>query len=241
MARSFGAAAEAYQAGRPSYPAEAVGWMLEPVGTSPRVADVGAGTGKLTRVVRDLGADVVAVDPDPGMLAALSAELPDVRTFEGTAEHLPFDAGALDAVVLGQAWHWVEPVAGSAEIGRVVRAGGVLGLIWNIRDTDVDWVRRLGEIMHLSNAEIMIDEGGPVVANPFAVVEKRVWRWARPMTRAQLFALARSRSYLITAAPEELTRIEGGLGELFDEIGAVGEQVVDLPYVTSAFRAVRAS
>ncbi|WP_336646001.1 class I SAM-dependent methyltransferase [Microbacterium sp. USHLN186] len=161
-ATSFGAEAENYEAARPDYPFEAVAWMLErlPEGAR-RLADVGAGTGKLTRVVVSAGnAEVVAVDPDAAMLAELREQVPSVPTFLGTAESLPLPDAAVDAVVLGQAWHWVDPVAASAEIGRVVRPGGTLGLIWNVRDSHVDWVRRLTEIMHASAAEQMLDALG---------------------------------------------------------------------------------
>src|SRR6218665_193187 len=154
MATSFGAEAGHYEAGRPEYPFEAVAWMLEPMPAgSRRIVDVGAGTGKLTRVLAAApDAEIVAVDPDASMLAALRKAVPGVPTFSGTAESLPLPDAGVDAVVLGQAWHWVDPVAASAEIGRVTRSGGVLGLIWNLRDERADWVRRLTEIMHGSNA-----------------------------------------------------------------------------------------
>lgn len=241
MAVSFGAAAAEYRAGRPEYPAEAVRWLIERVDPATgRIADVGAGTGKLTRAVIAAGASaVVAVDPDPVMLAALREELPDVPTMEGTAENLPFDDASLDAVILGQAWHWVEPVTGSLEVGRVVRAGGTLGLIWNIRDTSVEWVNRLTEIMHRSNAEILIDEGGPVVSDPFGELEQSSWSWTRAMTRDDLFSMARSRSYMITADVEERAAVEQRLHELFDELGVVDDATIDMPYVTTAFRARR--
>ncbi|QAY60957.1 class I SAM-dependent methyltransferase [Microbacterium protaetiae] len=242
MSRSFGGAADVYETGRPQYPAEAVEWMLQPVRGADglvRVADVGAGTGKLTRALVDAGAQVVAADPDAAMLAALRGGLPGVTTYVGTGESLPLPDAAFDAVVFGQAWHWVDPVAASAEVGRVLRHGGVLGLVWNIRDTDVPWVVELGEIMHGSNAEIMMAEGGPEVSAPFDGLESRSWRWARPMTREQLFDMAHSRSYVITAEPTERERIDRELGALFDRIGAVGDAPVDLPYVTTAFRALR--
>ena len=180
MATSFGAAAGAYDEGRPDYPAEAVAWLLEPAGPRPRVADIGAGTGKLTKVVATLGADVIAVDPDAAMLARLRDVLPGVQTLIGAAETLILPDESLDAAVLGQAWHWVDPVAGSAEIGRVLRPGGVLGLIWNIRDESVPWVARLTAIMKGSHAEQLLAGDGPVVASPFGPLETRTWRWQRP-------------------------------------------------------------
>jgi SAM-dependent methyltransferase len=242
MSTSFGSDAGTYEAGRPGYPAEPVAWMLEPVrdeGRALRVADVGAGTGKLTRVVSELGAEVVAIDPDPAMLAELRTHVHGVPTFAGSAERMPLPDASVDALLFGQAWHWVDVPEASAEAGRVLRSGGVLGLVWNIRDESVPWVRRLTEIMHGSHAEEMMASGDPPVDQPFEEVEGRLWRWSRRMTREALFAMARSRSYIITADPEDRARIEGALGGLFDEIGAVGAASVDLPYVTRAYRALR--
>lgn len=242
MSRSFGAAAHVYEAGRPDYPAEAVAWMLEPVWRGddpPRVADVGAGTGKLTRVVAGLGADTVAVEPDEAMIAALREAVPGVPALVGAAERMPLPDGSVDAVVLGQAWHWVDVAAASREVGRVIRPGGVLGLVWNFRDSDVPWVARMTDIMHGSAAEILLASGRVPLDAPFEAVAHREWRWSRPMTRATLFDMARSRSYVITAEPAERARIEDELAALFDEVGAVGETAVELPYVTQAYRAVR--
>ncbi len=239
---SFGAAADHYEAARPDYPFEAVAWMLEklPHG-SRRIADVGAGTGKLTRVLVEApDAEVVAIDPDAAMLAKLRETVPGVPTFVGTAEALPLPDASVDAIVLGQAWHWVDAAAASAEIGRALRAGGTLGLIWNTRDNRVDWVRRLTEIMHSSAAEELLDQAGPVVTEPFGALEAERWEWGRPMTREQLHTMADSRSHLIAADKGTRAEIHAGMDALFDELGVHGEGTIDVPYVTRAFRARRA-
>jgi SAM-dependent methyltransferase len=242
-ATSFGAEAANYEAGRPEYPFDAVAWMLERMSAaSRRIVDVGAGTGKLTRVlVHAPGAEVVAVDPDAAMLVSLRQSVPGVPTFQGSAERMPLPDASVDAAVLGQAWHWVEPIAASEELGRVMRPGGVLGLIWNIRDERVDWVRRLTDIMHSSPAENMVNGSGvdgPRIAMPFGQVETQRWEWTRPMTRTQLHQMALSRSYLITAPPAERAEIVEGMDALFDELGLT-DGTIDLPYVTHVFRAVR--
>ncbi|MGP3536228.1 class I SAM-dependent methyltransferase [Microbacterium sp. RD1] len=239
---SFGAAASTYEAGRPDYPVAAVEWMLAPARLGDhalRVADVGAGTGKLTRVVRDLGAQVVAIDPDAAMLRTLRENVVGVPTYRGTAEAVPLPDAGMDAVVFGQAWHWVKIEAACAEAGRVLRPGGVLALVWNIRDDREDWVARLTAVMHGSHAEEMLAGDGPAVAPPFAGLEAATWAWSRPMTRDDLFALARSRSYVLRAEPAERARIERDLASLCDDIGAVAGAVVPLPYVTHAFRSIR--
>ncbi|WP_309127908.1 class I SAM-dependent methyltransferase [Microbacterium sp.] len=241
-ATSFGAQASAYDAGRPEYPVEAVEWMLArlPIGAR-RIADVGAGTGKLTRAVLATGLDeIVAVDPDARMLAALAGTTSAVPTVVGTAESLPLEDGSVDAVVMGQAWHWVDPVAASTEIGRVVRPAGTLGLIWNIRDEREEWVRALTGIMHSSPAENMVNgPTGPGIREPFDDVERRSWQWARPMSRAQLHTMVFSRSYLITAPERERIQIARDMDALFDELALDDAGTIDLPYVTTAYRATR--
>jgi len=240
---SFGQAASAYESGRPGYPSEAVAWLLGPVrepGRALRVADVGAGTGKLTRAVVELGADVVAVDPDADMLATLRENARGVPTFIGTAENLPLPDSGLDAVVMGQAWHWVDVEPASLETARVLRSGGVLGLVWNIRDDRVDWVRRLTEAMGGSNAEVLLATTGPRVAEPYDALEHREWSWERRITLPQLRDLVVSRSDIITASPERRAAIDAAVDGVVASVpGLADGGSVGLPYVTHAFRARR--
>lgn len=239
MASSFGSAATDYEAGRPTYPAAAVDWLLAPAGVRPRVADVGAGTGKLTAALRRAGADVIAVEPDPAMLETLRGALPGIETLIGRAERMALPDESVDAAVFGQAWHWVDVDAASAEVGRILKPGDVLGLVWNIRDESTPWVARLGAIMKGSHAEELLAGEGPAVSGPFGALETKSWRWDRQVGRDALQAMVRSRSYVITAAPEERARIEREVASLLDEIGAVGDAFVSLPYVTHGFRAVK--
>jgi SAM-dependent methyltransferase len=242
MSRAFGSAAATYEAGRPRYPSDAVAWMLEPArraGHVLRVADVGAGTGKLTRALVELGAETVAVDPDAAMLENLRANVAGVPTFVGTAEQLPLSDASVDAVVLGQAWHWVDPDVASREVARVLRPGGVIGLVWNIRDERVEWVRRLTEVMRGSNAEELIAGGGPRVATPFGDLEQCTWDWSRPMTLDALADMMRSRSYIITASADERARIEAAFAALFADRAELRDGgSIPLPYRTHAYRAV---
>ncbi|QII03996.1 class I SAM-dependent methyltransferase [Rhodococcoides fascians A25f] len=239
---SFGAVADVYESARPEYPSDAVAWLLEPAfasGRTPLVADVGAGTGKLTRSIVAAGCDAIAVDPDPAMLDALRIAVPRVPTLVGTAESLPIDDESLDGVLLGQAWHWVDPVAASREIGRVLCPGGVLGLIWNIRDESQAWVRRLNSVVSRGGAMAMFDDGPPPIAEPFDDLEERRWAWSRTVNRSLLTDLVRSRSFYITATADERSSIDQNLAALFDELGLHGSTTIELPYVTRAFRAMR--
>ena len=147
---SFGAAAAAYAEHRPGYAEAAVRWALEPVGdpqpAGVRVADVGAGTGKLTATLVGLGAEVTVVEPDPQMLAELRQTMPAVRSVPGSAEAIPLPDASLDAVLAGQAMHWFDMDRALPEIARVLRPGGVLAGLWNVDDDRVGWVAGLAEI-----------------------------------------------------------------------------------------------
>ncbi|MBI3690304.1 MAG: class I SAM-dependent methyltransferase, partial [Mycolicibacterium aromaticivorans] len=135
---SFGSEAAAYERGRPSYPPEAIDWLLPPGARD--VLDLGAGTGKLTTRLVERGLDVVAVDPLAEMLELLSSALPDTPALLGTAEQIPLPDNSVDAVLVAQAWHWFDPEQAVAEVARVLRPGGRLGLVWNARDERMGWV-----------------------------------------------------------------------------------------------------
>jgi SAM-dependent methyltransferase len=138
-----------YEAARPSYPPDAVAWFVDNlrIGPGRRVVDLAAGTGKLTRLLAPAGADLFAIEPVAGMRATFRTVQPEIPIAAATAEALPLRDGALDAMVVAQAWHWFDHERASAEAARVIRAGGRLGLVWNARDRSVDWVDALWTIM----------------------------------------------------------------------------------------------
>src|SRR5690242_20185242 len=128
-ARSFDRNPEAHEATRPSYPEEILD--LVPVPPGATVLDLGAGTGKLTRVRARRYAHVVAVEPLDGMRAILERVLPEVQSLRGRAEEIALADASVDAVFAGQAFHWFANTAAVAEIARVLRPGGVLALVAN--------------------------------------------------------------------------------------------------------------
>jgi SAM-dependent methyltransferase len=154
-ARGFAQATEAYEEGRPTYPAGAAEHLERELHLRRGrvVLDLAAGTGKLTAVLVGTQASVVAVEPVKEMRAVLERVLPGVTAYPGTAEAIPLEAESVDAVTIGQAFHWFRGDEALAEIHRVLRPGGSLGLVWNVRDADVPWVARLTEIIELHRGD----------------------------------------------------------------------------------------
>ena len=149
-AASFGALAADHTRHRPGYPVEAIEWA---VGDRDRVLDLAAGTGKLTEGLLELGLEVTAVEPDPEMRAEFTRLFPDVPALDGTAEDIPLRDASVDAVLVGQAYHWFDPALALPEIVRVLRPGGVLAALWNHDDSSVPWVAGLEELTHTSVSE----------------------------------------------------------------------------------------
>jgi SAM-dependent methyltransferase len=136
--RGFGSAAEVYEESRPGYPAEAIQWLVERLELRPgrTIDDLGAGTGKLTRLLTPTGATVIAVEPVDEMRDALRRTAPGAEAHAGTAERTGLPGASADAVTVAQAFHWFDGRAALAEIHRVLRPGGRLALVWNVRDLD---------------------------------------------------------------------------------------------------------
>ena len=238
-ASSFGSVAETYDRYRPSPPLSAVDWILRsPCGTA---ADLGAGTGALTRQLARRAGQVIALEPDARMLEVLKRRSPRVFAVRCRAEELPVRAGALDATLVSSAWHWMEPDRTVAELGRVLRPGGVLGVIWNGADRSVEWVAALLGTRDPSPGDRR-DRGSRhrfelPPHSPFAELDSCVIDWSKPMSRDELVGLAGTYSSMITMAPDErereLDRIRQVTGTVVDG------DMVEMPMRCRCWRTVR--
>lgn len=139
----FGQEAQEYHRWRPSYPPEAVDWVV-PTGARD-VLDLGAGTGKLTALLARPCLQVQAAEPDLRMLAVLRRHLPNVKAHHAPAERLPIADDSLDAVLVADAWHWFPHAQAIAEVRRVLRAGGRLALIWNTPQLATGWTSQVAQ------------------------------------------------------------------------------------------------
>lgn len=148
-ARGFDLAADAYQRARPTYPAATLSRLRTGLGLEPGrvVADVGAGTGKLTRALVVSGADVVAIEPSPGMREVLRRELPSVPVLAAGAESVPLPDACLDGIAVAQAMHWFDAPRALTEFARLLRPAGRLAVVFNRRDLDDPLQRELDELL----------------------------------------------------------------------------------------------
>jgi ubiquinone/menaquinone biosynthesis C-methylase UbiE len=232
-AHSFGGVAEAYERGRPTYPADAVRWML---GDQPQVVlELGAGTGKLTRVIAELGHDVHATDPDEAMLQVLERVAPGIRTARASAEDIPLADGSVDVVIAGQAFHWFDLDTALPEIARVLRPGGRICLVWNSRNEKIPWVRRLGSI--IGTQEQLRDPAQALIFSElFGFVESRDFSHWQTIDRKSIQDLVLSRSNVAVLDEEARAAKLAEVLAFYDEFGR-GMDGMQLPYDTHCYQA----
>jgi SAM-dependent methyltransferase len=235
QARSFGTAADGYDTHRPTYAADAVVWAL---GERPlRVADIGAGTGILGRLLQRLGHEVIAVEPDDLMRARLAKVSPGITALTGTAEEIPLPDRSVDAVVAGQAYHWFDTTRAHPEIARVLRPGGAFAALWNDCDLSAPWTVQFTEIIDGAGATVRArprsdfgEHFGPVARAEF---RHEVW-----LTPDDLVALATTRSPYLVATPQEKQDLVDAVRQLTAEPELAGRERFVMPHVTRVHRAM---
>lgn len=237
LGQAFQDGGEHYHRVRPGYPADSADWLI-PAGAGA-AADLGAGTGKYTALLVERGLAVSAVDPSPDMLDQLRLDFPSVAALEGTAENTGLPAAAFDIVTVAQAWHWCDPLLASAEIARILKPRGVLGLIWNQLDTSVPWVHRLSRIMHAG--DVHKPDFRPRIGPEFTGLESHLTRWEDPVTPDDILELVKSRSYYLGANEATRAKVTGNLDwYLHEHLGHAEGELLLLPYLTQTWRAAKA-
>lgn len=231
--RGFGRAADAYERGRPDYPAAAIEWLIRKLDLRPgrTVVDLGAGTGKLTRMLVPSGAEVIAVEP----IAAMRERIRDVRALEGTAEAIPLADASVDAVTAGQAFHWFRAEEALREIDRVLRPGGGLALVWNVRDEHNPLQAAATEIMR------PLEEGIPRRhkrdwSEVIGATERASFEHEQLVDEDAFVERFTSVSFIAAAPEEARIEVETKLRALVRD----ADRPIRLPYVTELYVAFRA-
>ena len=236
-ARSFELVADVYERARPGYPTEAVAWIADRLDLRERrtVLDLGAGTGKLTRALLETGARVIAVEPGDAMRAQLERAAPAAETMRGSAEDIPLPAGTVDAITVGQAFHWFRHDEAIPELHRVLRPGGGVALVWNLRDPDNPLQKEIGELIApfvplarpdaeewprpLRESELF----GPLEEQRFSFVQE-----LDPDTLAERIA---SVSFVAAASADARRELDAAIRRVAEKLGGL----VAFPYVTAAY------
>lgn len=236
----YGRAAETYVRARPSYPDEAVNWLLAELGEPPLVAEVGAGTGKFTAQLVERAVKVLAVEPVSAMRDRLFALGRLVTVLDATAKRLPLDPASVGSLIASQSLHWTDIPAALAEFDRVLAPSGGIGLIWNFRDTEVDWQRDLDLLLTELRGDAPHSRDGrwqsAIDASIFSVASSATWRWSDPTDRPGVVARVRSVSYVAAMPEEDQRRIDDRVEEIMRDYGLrASAEGFGFPYVTEAY------
>ncbi|HTT45080.1 MAG TPA: class I SAM-dependent methyltransferase [Thermoplasmata archaeon] len=245
VVRGFDRQADAYERGRPGYPAAAVrhlGRVLH-LGSSCTVVDLGSGTGKFTRALAQLGAARLAVEPTRGMRGVFERVVPDVPVLDGTAEKIPLPDGFADAIVCAQAFHWFRVRPALREFARVLRAGGGIGLVWNTRDDRVAWSRRITQITNRYHRKEgtnrrwrSVTAGFEDPTSPFGPLHRRDFPNAQVAPVDTFVDRVLSVSSVAVQSPAERQRVAREVREILRSDPLTrGRRVVRLPMTTEVY------
>jgi SAM-dependent methyltransferase len=239
----YAAGADTYAKGRPGYPQALSAWLRDTAGIGPgtAVVDLGAGTGKFTRLLVATGARVTAIEPVPQMLARLEADIPQARATLGTATAMPLRDESVDAVVCAQSFHWFASADALTEIARVLKPAGRLALVWNMRDATVPWVARMDAIVDRHEGDVpRFCKGTWREAFPHpALSDMKEWHFTNAHAGSPdevIVERVLSTSFISALPGERRKQVEDELRELIASEPELHEHpVVSVPYRTFAF------
>lgn len=229
--------ADVYERARPEYPAEAVDWIAGKLDLRPgrTVLDLGAGTGKLTRALIPTGARVIAVEPGDAMRAELERAVPSAVALRGSAEAIPLGDGTVDAITVGQAFHWFRHDDAIPELHRVLRRGRGVALVWNTRDHDAPLHQEIGDLITPfipADRPPAEDWPSPLGESPlFGPLEQQRFRFSETLDADALAERMASVSFVAAAPDEVRQRLDAQLRAVAARLGGF----VEFSYVTAAY------
>jgi len=233
-----------YERSRPSYPMAALAELANalPLQAGRTVVDLGAGTGKFTRLLALTGAEVIAVEPVAEMRERLAELLPGISVTAGTAERTGLPDGSADAVVAAQSWHWFQEAEALTEVERLLRPGGTLALVWNTYDTSVPWVRDYQDIVfRLAPRDLPspLDAGWRKVFQDrpgWSRIQERHWPNPHSTTVTDVVERMMSSSHIAVLSAAEQERVRAEVGTVLGAHEATrGHDDIEMPYTTDVY------
>jgi SAM-dependent methyltransferase len=245
----FSTQAQAYSRGRPDYPPALSAWLTQGLGlcAGKNAVDLGAGTGKFTPLLAQTGASVIAIEPVEAMRLQLLRALPGIAAVAATAQSLPLAGASVDAVVCAQAFHWFANRPALQEIARVLRPGGKLGLVWNVRDESVDWVAAISAIIAPYGGDTPRFHSGEwrrLFPNElFSPLQESVLSYQhRGSARAVILERVLSVSFIGALPERERAQVAAKLEALIASHPQLKDRpVIAFPYLTRAYCSTRCS
>ncbi|EYT59345.1 class I SAM-dependent methyltransferase [Microbacterium sp. UCD-TDU] len=233
LARSFESIGDDYDRYRPGFPAEAA-TVIVPAAVDAAL-DLGAGTGKFTRLLAARARHTCAVEPSERMLDVLRSTLPGVEALVGTAERIPLGDASVQVVTVAQAFHWFDRGPACAEISRVLVPGGTLGLLWNRADPECAWDRACHGIAHPAAAGASADSADEELPG-FELVLRTQLRWTESIAREHYLHRWTTVSSVLIADQPTRTRMLGDIETVIDASEQTcGRDLFDLPHVTEIY------
>jgi ubiquinone/menaquinone biosynthesis C-methylase UbiE len=242
--KGFSSAAELYQQVRPGYPQDIVSWLKDQLhlNENSSVVDLGAGTGKFLSSLQQITTQITAVEPVAEMLTQLKQAFPDVNTLQAFSNDLPLASGTIDAVVCAQSFHWFASMDTLTEIHRILKPEGQLGLIWNQRDTRVDWVQALAELIapmeqdtprfHSGLWQNVFSDQTLFHAEPLHQFEHHQTGTVEQVVSKRLL----STSFIAAMPQEQQSQLKAQFEDIvFQHCGKRPQDEISFPYVTYAY------
>lgn len=241
----FSQSADVYQHARPDYPQAIVEWMQHDLalGAQSQLADLGSGTGKLIPFLQQVSQKITAIEPISEMLQQLQNRFPAVATKQTDSQNLSFPSEYFDALFCAQSFHWFADSASLDEIYQVLKPHGILGLIWNQRDTTVPWVKAIADLLaplegdtpryHKGDWQQVLDNHH----EQFALVSQQTFAFAHVGTVEQVvIQRILSTSFIAASSVADKAIMRQSLEKLMkNQLGLNPSDEIAFPYVTHAY------
>ncbi len=212
-----------YASARPSYHPALIDRSVDAYGNGT-IVDLGAGTGIFTRQLVERGLHPIAIEPVAEMRAELRASLPTATTLDGTAEHTGLADSSVDTVFVAQAFHWFDHTHALPELRRILRPGGHLVCVWNVRDETEPWVQGFTDIVDRYAGDTprhrTMEWRRTIDADPaFTMVDDFAVANPVPSSHAAVAARALSTSFIAALDPAEQRDVLEQISELTRPLG----------------------